>query len=338
MTRLRALSAIAVASIIAGACGSGATTTAPSAAASAAPSAAANYKLAGIYGNTSDAFWFTVACGAAAEAKKLGIDYKNYSATTTDVTAMSQNLDAALLTKPQGVALNPFSNTAFSAKTGELMKSGVPVVTTEPMNPQTDYMSVRASQDGSPYADKFNALIAGMSGEAYVQDGSVNTVTPLRYQNLVAGAQTANPNLKWLDTAYDSWDVTKGTSMASSIILAHPNLKLIVAAAGPEGQAVAAAVKAAGKQDQIKVIGFDAVPAEIEALKDGTISMLIAQPAAAIGAAQVDALVDYLKANPSGGPVPVSYNIKTLPMGLLTKDNLTDPANAGFIYSTSCSF
>jgi ribose transport system substrate-binding protein len=125
------------------------------------------------------------------------------------------------------------------------------------------------------------------------------------------------------------------TTSVSSLILAHPDLKLIVAASGPDGQGAAAAIKQAGKVGQITLVAFDAVPPEVQALRDGTITALIAQAPQAIGQAQVDALVDYIKAHPDGGPVSPA-GTQPIPNQLLTKDTIDDPANANYIYKTTC--
>jgi ribose transport system substrate-binding protein len=88
---------------------------------------------------------------------------------------------------------------------------------------------------------------------------------------------------------------------------------------GPEGQGVAAA--------------------EVTTLKNGTISALAGQPVVAEGAAQVDAIVSYLKAHPSGGAVTPGGHaaIKLLPLGIITSANVNSPAMAGYEYSATCS-
>jgi hypothetical protein len=50
----------------------------------------------------------------------------------------------------------------------------------------------------------------------------------------------------------------------------------------------------------------------------------------------VSTLVDYLKKHPGGGPVPASSDAVDVPQRLLTKDNVEDPDNAGYIYKASC--
>ena len=147
--------------------------------------------------------------------------------------------------------------------------------------------------------------------------------------------EKARPDLTRLTNDYSGFDINKSTQNVSALILANPDLKLIIASNGPDGQAAAAALKQAGKAGQIALIAFDAVPPEVDALREGTISALIAQAPGTIGSESVKALVDYLHANPQGGAVAPAGDME-ISSGLLTKDNIDDPANAVYVYKTGC--
>ena len=121
----------------------------------------------------------------------------------------------------------------------------------------------------------------------------------------------------------------------SALLIAHPDLSLIIASNGPDGIAAAAAVKAANLEGKVKVIVFDAVPPGVAALKEGVVTALIAQAPFLMGAAQVQALVDYVHEGHTG-PVPVSTELEGIPLRLLTKDNVDDPENDPYIYKASC--
>ena len=293
----------------------------------------------GIGGNTSDPFWTTFMCGGTKEAAKLGINFKWYAGTTTDTTTMQTNYNEALLDHPQGLLINPFDAGQFAAATKKLMAKGIPVVSSVAFTPPTQYTAILSNQDGSglvPYALK----LAGASGTVATVGGvSGIPVLEQRYQPLLTALKKQRPGLTLLPVQYDNFDTVKAQTILAGDILAHPDLKLIIVATGPEGQGAAAAVDQAGKKGKIKVLAFDAVPAEVTALKNGTISALAGQPAVAEGAAQVDAIVTYLKAHPSGGPVTPGGQaaIKLLPLGIITPSNVNSPAMAGYEYSATCN-
>jgi ribose transport system substrate-binding protein len=151
----------------------------------------------------------------------------------------------------------------------------------------------------------------------------------------VEAVQKMRPDLEPLPNDYSGFDINKATTNVASLIIAHPDLKLIIAADGPDGVGAAAAIKQADKVGDITLIAFDAVPPEVDALRAGTITALIAQDPVSIGATSVDEIVKYLKDNPDGGAVKPSGSI-TIPSFLLTAKNIDDPANEKYLYKTEC--
>ena len=75
------------------------------------------------------------------------------------------------------------------------------------------------------------------------------------------------------------------------------------------------AVEAAGKLDQVKVIGFDSQQESLEAIKEGRLDSLVAQNSFNMGYLGVKAAVDYLNGK------KVSNRIDT-GTELVTKDNV----------------
>jgi ribose transport system substrate-binding protein len=298
--------------------------------------AGAKVKLAAVFENTGDPFWNTVACGAKAEATRLGADLRVYKSATISTSAMSTNVDSALLTHPDGLILSPFETGQFAAKTRTLMQQGVPVVTFLDFTPSTQYQQVTVSQDGGPFTDAF-VEAAGSTGTLAVLSGAAgNPVMVQRVKPLVAAIKKASPGVKVLPLQYTNFDVAKATQTVSSLLVAHPDLKMVLAASGPEGQGAAAAIDQAKKAGKVKLFAYDAVPPEVQALRSGTISALVAQPAAKVGAAQVKTLVDYLEGHPEGGPVTPAGTPSELGLKLITKDNIDDPESKPYLYSATC--
>ena len=323
------------------ACGSGGTATdtsqAPSGAASSATTKALN--IAGVYENTSDAFWGTFICGAQAKAKEMGVDLTVSSITTADNAKLSTTLDTALLANPDGVVFNPVDGTPWAAKVKDLMNQGIPVITSS-ANLDGDLTYVQANQDASEWADDVAAVIKGESGKAVMLKGLADADWQhSRTDKIVEALKTANPDLVWLDDQIDGFDVNKGTQIMSGVITANPDLKLILTASGPESQAAAAAVKQSGVKG-IKIIAFDSVPAAVDAMREGIISLIIAQPAYKIGGAMVQTMADYLGSGAATAGQPVkagSLDPVTMTLGLITPETLDSTEAKDYIYNGNCS-
>jgi ribose transport system substrate-binding protein len=294
--------------------------------------------IAGVYGLTYDPFWVTLGCGAKQEAAQLGVQYKDFSSTSGDTSAFSQNFSSAQLTKPSGIFVNPSNPNQFITQYKTLMVAGVPVVTINSSAPPSQYKVVGTDTKSLPFLQQVAGLVTASSGSMVVVNGIPGLVpVQVRLQPVVQAITSAHPGLKMLPTIYSGFDINKATSAVSSLLIANPDLKVIVAADGPDGQAAAAAVQQAHKAGAVTVIALDATPAEVVALKAGTITGLVAQSPLQIGEQQVKALVDYIKAHPSGGAVTVSSSSVGVPQHLLTKSNINAPASSAWIYKSSCS-
>jgi ribose transport system substrate-binding protein len=297
---------------------------------------ASSITIAGVYGGTSDPFWETLGCGAKQEAAALGVQYKVFSSTAMDTNTYSQLFSSAQLVKPNGIFVDPANPNQFITQYKTLMSSGVPIVTINSSDPPSQYQVVGTGTN-DPFLQQVAGLVTASSGSMLVVNGIPGLVpVQVRLNPVVNAITSAHPGLKMLPTIYSGFDVNKATSAIATDLIANPNLKVIVAADGPDGQAAAAAVQQAGKAGKVTVIALDATPAEVAALKAGTITGLVAQSPLQIGEQQVKTLVNYIEAHPKGGAVSVSSAAVSVPQHLLTQSNVNDPASSAWIYKSSC--
>lgn len=87
-------------------------------------------------------------------------------------------------------------------------------------------------------------------------------------------------------------DQTKGLNAAQDILTAHPDIDAIYGACGPPISGALQAVKAAGKQGKLVIVGFDASPDEITAIKAGNESASVAQFPAKMGSLGAQTALD----------------------------------------------
>jgi ribose transport system substrate-binding protein len=301
-----------------------------------APDEGEGISIAAVFQNTSDPFFQTVSCGAEARAAELGVDLQTYNSTDTDANTIASNFESALLTEPDGVIVTPFNNNQFVAQYTELMAGGVPVVTGNGSDPQVDYQYIFSDTETDALADDVSELIPEGPGSMVVLGGAPG-IPPLEGRTVpfIDAVAEMRSDLTVLPILYSGFDINKATADVAALIIANPELKLIIAATGPDGVGAAAAIQQADKVGEITLIAFDAVPPEVEALRAGTITALIAQNPFAIGSSSVDAIVEYLEANPDGGPVAPAGSV-AIENVLLTADNVDAPENEDYLYKTEC--
>lgn len=294
--------------------------------------------IAQVQGNTSDPFQVTLVCGATQKAKEMGVDLKVFSSPTMDASGAAANMSAALLSKPKGVIINEGQPAQFASQVRTLMNQGVPVVTWGALQPPTQYGIVTSNTNGSLVADQFVQTVGTGGGTVAVLGGvSGQAVEDARWKPMVAAIQKADPSVKVLPEQFDNYTVSKGTSIVSGLMLAHPDLKMVIAIAGPEATAAGAAVAQATKAGKVKVWGYDAPPAAVDYLRKGIITALAAQPAYLWGQTEVEVMANYFKQNPSAsGPVKPNPTPTIVPLKVITKANVDDPASQPYLTKATC--
>ncbi len=147
------------------------------------------------------------------------------------------------------------------------------------------------------------AILEGLAGNVSGQnrrDGFADTVSGT--MNLVA-SQPAD------------WDRAKALNAATNILQANPDLKAIYACNDTMALGAVEAVKAAGLEGQVIVIGTDAIPEALEAIKAGRMTGTVAQFPYEIGVLAVENAIKLAE----GRPIPTRIDA---PIKLLTAANI----------------
>ncbi|SMG06013.1 sugar ABC transporter substrate-binding protein [Paraburkholderia susongensis] len=115
------------------------------------------------------------------------------------------------------------------------------------------------------------------------------------------------------------WEIDKGNAVASAMLNEYPNLKALLA--GNDNMAIGAvsAVRAAGKQGKVFVVGYDNINAIHPMLKDGRVLATADQYAAKQAVFGIDTALDALSHNKKQSQLS---GVVETPVDLVTKDTL----------------
>ena len=110
------------------------------------------------------------------------------------------------------------------------------------------------------------------------------STTDARVQGFEQEMKAKYPNIKLLSEQNDvAATTTAATTFIESDITAHSNLSGVFTANTVTAQGTAAGLQHAGKAGQVKMVTFDAEPAEVQMLKSNVAQLLIAQEPAVEG-------------------------------------------------------
>lgn len=301
---------------------------------------AASIHLSGVVADAVDPYFITIECGGTAEAKKLGVNLKWGGTASTAVGDETSVLNTMLATKPNGIILAPFSNTAFVAPVQRMMRQGIPIADVDgPLVKNVAYQSFYTINvvAGKALAKPLGRALHGKGTVGILTYGAGDIVQDDRWKGLKQELHALYPKIKVLTPQYVGVDTNKAASTTSAMILANPHLSAIFTTEGPAGTGAASALLAAHKKGKIKLYSFDAEPVEVQGLKNGTYQGLVAQSPYKEGVLAVKSLVKYLRHGKSGPVHPATpYHIAT-PVKVLTKANVNKKSSKPFLYRGTCT-
>jgi ribose transport system substrate-binding protein len=319
------------AAVVLAACGAG--TVGGSSNASAGASANNNKNLVLVAGVDNEPFYYTMECGAKAEAQKLGYSLNFTAPAKFDAGLQNPLITAQVNDKPAGALIVPDSDTASEGPMQQLKNAGTKIVEVDTALKDTTLALSSISSDntegGKLAADTLGQLLAGKSGSVLALDTVAGTsTTDERAQGFVDEIKAKYPNLKVVDTEFTNNDPAVAAEKVTSAIASTPDLVGVFATNLNTGQGAATGLGQAHKTGAIQLVGFDASPTEVTDLKNGAFQALIAQEPGTIGKDGVDQVVNAINGK------PVTANIPT-DLVSITQANMN--SNSQYFYTqTKC--
>ena len=139
---------------------------------------------------------------------------------------------------------------------------------------------------------------------------------------------TQYPDLEKVGKEVANWDRTQGYQKMQSLLQANPDIIGVISGNDEMALGAIAALKEAGKLDQVKVGGFDGSPDAVAAVKAGEMQYTVLQPVAVFSAEAVRQADNVIKTGSTGA----ATEKQLFDCLLITKDNV-DKYTAAFTLS-----
>lgn len=297
-------------------------------------SATKQLSIAMIAGVSDTEFYTASECGADAAAKALNVKLSYNAPSTFSVAAEEPLISAALTTKPDGMLMVPDDPNALIATVQSIVKQGIPVVTFDGnLSKAVDYQNIRTSNGGGSEAAKYLGAAMNGTGTALIVANlpsvTANEVRVTTFTNYM----TANyPNIKILPVEYPGSDVTTAATETAAALLANPDLSAIYTTQVQSADGAIEALTAAGKIGKVKLVGYDAAPAEVAALAAGQMTALIVQKPYDEGYMGITTLVNVLRGKVKRSAL--TYQVFLDPV-VATQANMNDLSISKWFYPAS---
>jgi ribose transport system substrate-binding protein len=287
------------------------------------------YTMTLIAGVRGDEFYITMNCGAQEEARKQGVELDFQGPDQFDASLQTPIVNAVTQKKPDAILIAPTDTKAMYVPIKAAADAGITIVLVDTTLEQADMAVSQIASDneaGGREAAKALADLIGGEGKVFVSNVNPGiSTTDARAQGFEDEAKKLG--LEYVGLEYNDDDPAKAAALAKAQLAKNPDLAGIFGTNlfGAEGSATG--VREAGKAGDVKIVGFDAGPKQIEDLNSGLVQALVAQKPADIGKLGVQQAVAALDGKPTKEKIGTGSVT-------LTKDNLEQ--NPDIPYKSEC--
>jgi ribose transport system substrate-binding protein len=301
--------------------------------ASAPGATAAGEKIVFIQGVKGDGFYITMECGVKAAAKKLGVTTTTQGPAKFDATLQRPILASVVASRPSAILIAPNDVNAMQKPLAAAAKSGIKIVLVDTTVKDPSFaVSQISSNNLAGGAAAFAAVKRLVPDGGKVMGIGVKpgiSTTDARDKGFANAVAASGGKYTFVGQQYSQNEPAIAAQITTAALAKDPDLKAIFASNLFSAEGAATGIKQAGKEGQVVVIGFDAGPDQVKALKAGTVQALIAQQPYNIGVQGVNQAVNALRGKATKKKITTGFSI-------LTKANVDTPAGKKGQYLSSC--
>lgn len=231
------------------------------------------------HGQAADPFWSVVQNGANQAGEDMNVSVEYQAPTTYDMVAMSQLIDAAVASDPDGIIISIPDGPALTPSIQSALDAGIPVISINSGYETSAELSLFTHVGQTEY----DAGLGG--GQRMSSEGTAHAICLIheagnsgleeRCRGFEDGMAENGGTVEQL--VVDLNNPTEAQQRIDAALTADPDINGIMAL-GPVGSnAAIAAVASAGRGEDVAIATFDLSPEVIQGIEDGDVSFAIDQ-------------------------------------------------------------
>lgn len=255
-----------------------------------------------IVNDPANPYWFTE--GEVAKATAEGLGYTaNVAAHKGDTNTESTLIDTAITNQSVAIILDPANADGSIGAVKKAVDAGIPVILVNAEINQEGLAKAQLvsnnAQGAAMGAEQWVSMVgeAGNFVELFGNPADNNAATRSNgYETVIS----QYPDLVKVGQEVANWDRTQGFQKMQSLLQANPDIIGVISGNDEMALGAIAALKEAGKLDQVKVGGFDGSPDAVAAIKAGEMQYTVLQPVAVFAAEAVRQADNFIKTGSTG--------------------------------------
>ncbi|MFG6178099.1 D-ribose ABC transporter substrate-binding protein [Halomonas sp. THAF12] len=281
-----------------------------------------------IVNDNSNPYWFTEGKIARETAEELGYE-ANVSSHKGDTNAESRQIDTAITNQAEAIILDPANADGSIGAVRKAVDAGIPVfIVNAEINQQglAEAQLVSNNAQGAALGAQQWVQTVG-DGADYVElKGAPSDNNAATRSNGYETVLSQYPSLERVGVDVANWDRTQGYNKTQSLLQANPDIQGVISGNDEMALGAIAALKEAGRLDEVVVGGFDGSPDAIDAIKAGEMAYTVLQPVAIFSEQAVRLADQFVRTGETG----LASEKKLFDCFLVTADNV-DQYSAPFV-------
>jgi len=261
-------------------------------------------------------FFVTMKEGGEAKAKELGIEMVTLDAQDSPEKQVSQ-VEDLIARKVDVIILNPVDSDAIVTAVMEANEAGIPVITvTRPSKGGVvaQHLDIDNAQAGQMVAQELVKVLNG-KGKVAILEGIPGAPSAQQRQEGFLAVLKDYPDIQVVSSLTANYSREQGSKVMEDVLQANPELDAVYAHNDEMALGAVRAIIAAGRMEEIKVFGIDAIDDAIQAIKNGEMVATVKQQPALQMATAVESANKIM----NGETVE---SLVIIPLLLITKDNV----------------
>ena len=246
----------------------------------------------------SHLFFVAVHAGVKRAAQETGVEVLwNGPNDETDHARQIQIVESMITQRVDALAISATDERALSATVQRAIQAGIPVSIFDSGVNVEGYVTFVATdnyQAGVIAAREMARLCGGKGDIGMVMHKPGGTSTMFREQGFEETVAKELPGIKIVARQYGMADRAKARGAAENILTAHPDVAGLFASSEASSLGAIQAISTRGLSGKVRLITFDTSESHVEALKNGTIDIMLVQDSFRIGYEAVKSLSDKL--------------------------------------------
>ena len=257
---------------------------------------------------------------AEEEAKKQGVELKILDAEW-DAQKQASQVESLIAQKCDAIEIIPCDSKAIIPSMKKVKEANIPlfVVNTQHDAEAEDlivtFIGASMEDEASMAADSVKKVLGDKGGKVVMIEGAAGSFPAIHRSSGFLDAIKDSPNIEVIANQNAGWDRAQAQKVMEDFLTRYPEIDMLYA--HDDNMAIGAiqAIKAAGRQDKIKVVSISGTIEGYASVKAGEMVSTVSQPPDWEGKSSVEYAVKFLKGE------KLEKWIKT-PIAQVTQDNV----------------